>query len=738
MEKTIFTLSFRKMRGHLPQFIGMGLLILVGVAFFVTLYTIYLSYRQNAERLFVSQNYADVTFYGSFDEDDVAAVLAQEEIDAAQGRYVKDYKEGDITLRVISLTDEINTPYLYEGSLPNTADECLLIKKHARARGIKPGDTLTVDGRTLRVTGIVASSEYIYLVQNERALMAQSDRFGVVFVPEGFFDAPYNEIIATGSAEGASAEATGRLIAASKTVRQADQLNYNLYLEDLDQIRTFAYIFPLVFALLIVIILYVTVKRTILKERRQIGIYKALGTCGGKILFIYVAQAGVTAFIGAAAGCVTAMLLCDTIVGFFSVMFEVPGLAFVFYPLLWTGIILVSVAICVLSAFLSVWNVLKPLPAELIRPRMPSGGKRVLLEKIPFLWNRFSFNTRYAFKSTFRNKGRFFAVVLGMCGSCALLTFAFGFFNSVKYTQSAYFEEFANYDVLMEFEPLPLIMKHPVTEHLDRVNKALAMPVKIEDGEYRLIVVEDDFDMQNIETRSLKDGVIIPDYYAGLWNVRTGDELKINNIVVKVAGLSEQSFGPALYTGYDYAKKIFSDFPSVYNVIFAQEEDLKDLEDWSRQYGFRYSTLEDDRTSFASVMESLNTLIWFMLACAVILGLTVLYSVGLMNLSSREYEYMFMGVMGYPLKSILLSHLKETAMQLLLAIPIGYLAGYGILNIVKTEFSGDNFVISTAIFSQSYLLAGAMVVIMAAFMTFVSARRIDGLDIVEGLKARDE
>ncbi len=738
MKKSIFRLTLKKIRGHLPQLLGMGLLVVIGVAFFVTLYTIFLSYEYNAEQLFTDQNYADVTFYGYFDESDVEKILALKEIKTAQGRRVQDFKDGDITLRVISLTNGINTPYIYEGRLPQAPDECLLLKKYAQAKDIKQGDELIVNEKILRVTGIVASPEYVYLVQNERALMAQSDRFGVVFVSGGFFDAPYNEIVATGNIKNDSLKTVGNLVDAVKTVVKTDQTNYNLYREDLNQIRTFAYIFPLIFALLIVLIIYVMLKRTIVKERHQIGVYKALGVEGSRIIFIYAAQAASISFVGAVIGCIVAMLLCDTIIGFFSVMFEVPGLAFEFYPLLWLGVILISATICMISALVSVWGVFKPLPAELLRSRMPSGVKPLLLEKASFLWNRLSFNTRYALKSTFRNKGRFLAVVLGMCGSCALLIFAFGFFDSVKYTQDTYFHKFARYDVLMEFDSIPLTTEHPVTERLDRINKALAMPVKINDGEYRLIIVEKDFDMQNIETEILKDGVIVPDYYAKQWDVGIGDKLRINDTDVEITGLSEQSFGMSLYASYHYVKKMFPHLPQVYNVIFARNGNMEELEDWSRQYGFQYSTREDDRISLAFVMESLNVLIWFMLACAVILGLTVLYSVGLMNLSSREYEYMFMGVMGYPLKSIMLSHIKETVLQLLLAIPSGFFLGYELLNMVKTEFSGDNFVISTAIFAQSYFFSGIIVVFMALIMAFVSARHISRLDIVEGLKVRDE
>ncbi len=738
MERSIFRLILRKMRGHLPQLIGMALLVLVGSAFFVTLYTIRLSYEHNATNFFKSQGYADVTFYGSFDDDDVQKAGAQTGIREARGRTVRDFRDGDITLRLVALTDGINTPYLYEGALPSEPDECVLLNKHAKARGISVGDTLAAAGRSLRVTGIAASPEYVYLVQNERAMMAQGERFGVVFVTENFFNASYNEIVALCDISKDEAETLGAGIGAAKTVMQDDQLNKVLYEEDLKQISTFAYIFPLIFALLIVMIIYVMIKRAISMERRQIGICKALGVQGGKLVFVYAAQPALMAMLGAALGCAAAALICDTIIGFFSAMFEVPGLAFVFYPALWIYVIIVCTAVCAISAILSVRKALKPMPAEQLRPGLPSGGKQILLERASFLWKRLSFNTRYALKSTLRNKGRFIAVLLGMCGSCALLTFALGFFDSAGYTQKSYFDEFARYDALIQIDPLPLTAAHPAEKSLDEAEKALAVPVNVGGEEYRLFVVEDGFDMQNIDMRLAEEGVILPEYFAQQWNVDEGDTLKLDDIEVRVAGVSEQSFGLSLYTSYDYAQKAIPGFVPAYNVIFARDSNVGELKTLSREQGFEYSTLEDDKTSFASVMESLNTLIWFMLACAVILGLTVLYSVGLMNLSAREYEYMFMGVMGYPLKSIMSAHIKEMLMQLALALPAGFILGGVILSAVKTAFSGDNFVLASAIYPRSYVYAGAAVAAMAAFLALLSSRRIGRLNIVEGLKTRDE
>jgi len=419
-------------------------------------------------------------------------------------------------------------------------------------------------------------------------------------------------------------------------------------------------------------------------------------------------------------------------------MFEVPGLTFVFYPALWSAVILACTALCSLSALVSVRSVIQPMPAALMRPRMPSGSKRLLLERAAPLWKRLSFNTRYALKSTLRNKGRFLAVLLGMCGSCALLVFALGFFNSAAYTQRAYFEDFARYDALIEVSPTPLTAENPVERSLEEVNRALAMAVTINGKECRLFVVQDNFNMQRIDTSLTKNGVLVPAYFAQQWHVDAGDTLDIDGASVQVSGVFEQSYGLSLYTSYAYASQVLPDFQPVYNTIFARDASVDKLKALSQEQGFSYSTRADDKTSFASVMKSLNTLIWFMLACAVILGLTVLYSVGLMNLSAREYEYMFMGVMGYPLKSIMSAHIKEAAMQLMFALPAGFALGYGILNVVKTAFSGDNFVLDAVILPASFACAGGAVIAMAVLIACYSMHHISGLDIVEGLKATEE
>ena len=734
---TALRLTTRKIFSHIPQMICLVLLLTVGVCFFITLYTISLRYEETAEEYFSQNAYADVTFYGAFSEESAELLARQPGVRLARGRTVRDFREGERVFRAVSLADGVNVPHLYEGRLPENGAECLLLRRSADAMGLSLGDTIALGGNTLAITGLAASPEYVYLVQNERTMMAQPGSFAVLYVPEGFFPAGYNELVAL-TGEGFSPDEAARALGAFQWLAQKDQINHTLYRNDLDEIASFAAIFPVIFALLIAAIVYVMLSRTIQKDRRQIGTMKALGMPDGKIIRVYLLQFCFAALLGALLGCLLAMLVSGGIIGIFSAMFEVPALSFALYPALWAGAAFTAIALCAVSALVALLSILPLLPAQAMRPRVPKGGKRILLERAGGLWKRLSWGTRYALKSSLRNKGRFFAVVLGMCGSCALLVFSLGFNNSIVSTYNQYFDGFSRYDAIISFDPLPLSALHPAFSRVDAGYRALVMPAEIRGENYTLAIVEEGFDMVNIPKAKLETGLVIPEYFAQQWNVGAGDALKIGEYSVKVSAVTPQYLGLSLYAGFDYINSITDDLPPVYNTVYARSGDMADMTRFLKDSRIDFSTIDDDKTSFDAILESMSVLIWFLIACSVLLGFTVLYSVGLINLSAREYEYMFMGVMGYPHRGIMAGHMKETLLQLALAVPLGFWAGNFLLSSIKGEFSGSNFVIYSEIFPQSYLIAALAVAAVTALMAAVTSRHIKRLDIVQGLKAQDE
>jgi len=728
----------KKAKSDIPQLLGTILILTVGVGFFMTLYTIALRYEETAEQYFIDQAYADITVHGVFDNESVRLISELDGVALAQSRVVRDFREGGRTFRAISLTVGINIPYLYEGRLPLNESEIVILNRNAEAMGFSLGDYLTLADRNFVITGLAASPEYIYMVQNQRNIRAHTGYFAVVFLLDMPFSTEYNEVVMLTSGQ-VSVNEILEIPGVSRVVMRDSQINYLLYHEQLERMRSFALIFPFVFAALIAIVIYVTLSRTIQKDRKQIGIMKALGVSDAKIIGIYLPSFCLAALIGALLGGFVSVIFSDIIIGVFSSMFEVPTLGYAFYPSLWLLTLFVSILLCAISSLIALSAILPLLPAHAMRSRTPKGRRAVRRSPNPFARaSRLSFNTRYALKNALRNKGRFLAVVLGMCGSCALLTFSLAFNDSVIDTQNRHFSEFVNYDVIVSFDPIPRSITHPVSEKLDESQKALIIPVEIFGSDFILAIVENDFDMLNIPAWALQDGVIIPEFFAEEWGVGIGDILQINGNDVVVSAIVPQFLGLMLFAGFDHMGEVLYDIPPIYNTIYGRSANMAALSTFLIYNSIDFSTVDDDKVSFASLMEVTTILIAFMLLCAVILGVAVLYSVGMINLSAREYEYMFMGVMGYPHKKILTAHIKETIVQLVLAIPFGFLGGYLIQEGIKGEFSNDSFVISTAISLQSYIISAGIVIAMTVIMAMVTSWHINKLDIVEGLKVQDD
>ena len=745
--KSVLRLIMRKIQSHYPQLLGLLLLLAIGVAFFITLFSIALRYEETTEQFFIDHAYADVTFYGTFNDGNVRAVSELDGAVLARGRAVRDFREGEQVFRVISLTDGINIPYLYEGRMPQGETEGLILRRNACAMEISVGDTLHIRDRYVEITGLVASPEYVYMVQNERITMARPYNFGVVFVTSDFFSQGYNEIVALTNSTFCNDEALN-IIDGFRAINRESQTNYVFFRDDLSIQETFAYIFPLVFAILIAAVIYVMLSRSIQKDRKQIGTMKAIGVSDKKIIGVYLSQFCFTALVGAVLGGVASIFIGDTILDVLSGgLFEVPTLDFIVYPHLWLSAIFVSILICALSGLIALLSVLTLLPANAMRPRQPKGKKRTLIERIGFLWSRFPFNTRYALKNSLRNKGRFFAVVLGMCGTTALLTFSLGFSNSIVNTQDRYFDDFANYDVIVNLGiypvPYPLTFDHPVLEQIDESHKALVNPITIQGEDYTLVIVGDDFDMFDLSHSSLRNGIVIPEFFADKWDVEVGDYLVAEGYYADghytvISEIIPQYLGLMLFTSFDYINRTMSHIPEIYNTIFGRTQDMDALTTYFIDNDIDFTTIYDDKTTFDSVLEIMTVLIWLLIIFSIVLGFTVLYSVGVINLSAREYEYMFMGVMGYPQKSILIAHIKETIGHLVLAIPLGFLLGYLILENIRGEFSSNSFVVSAVIFPQSYVIAGLSVIGVTAVMALFTSRHIERLDIVEGLKSQDD
>lgn len=734
--KTSTRFIFRKMKNSRGQMIGMGLLIFVATLFFTTILSFKNTYQYFTEEYFQENNYAQITLAGSFTDEDVEKVASFKKVTTAEPRSTIEVKNEDVTYRLTTITPEINQLSVSSGRLPENTQECVVLSQFARENEIAAGDELKIGSNDLEVVGIVSSPEYVYYVQDARTPFADSRKFGVVYVSE--LPMAYNQLVLETSST-ISEKELAAVLDFEQYTKQTDQINYQMYEGDLGQFETFAFIFPIVFWLISFSIIFILLRRTILKEHKQIGIMKAVGHKNTTILKVYLMQFGFLGLIASFLGCVGSIPLSQWLLSMIEMMIELPNIGLRIYPDVWLVAIAVSTVGCLLAGILAMISVIRELPAISMKPRMPRMTSRSLFEKMNFLWRKLSFNSRYALKRSVRNKGRFFVMVIGIGASTALLCFSFGFNDSLNRVTHQYFDDFASYDLVVETEAMPLEID-PFSEYdeIDEQSQALQMPAKVDGEDYLLTIVDKKIDMLQLEQDALAEGVIIPEYYADKWQVDVGDKIEFDEKKVNVAGVIPLGMGLSIFTSYDYAEKIFKDLPQVYNMTYMRTDQLSSLKEELLADDFVFSTAEDDISSFDNLLENLQILIWLLIACGVILGVTVVLCINLMNLTVREFEYMFMNIMGYSKKKILTAIFKESFVQLCLAIPIGFVCGYLLLDAIKGEFSQNSFALYPVISMTSFAITGGIIILMSSMRIISANRFIDKLDIVEGLKVQED
>ena len=212
-----------------------------------------------------------------------------------------------------------------------------------------------------------------------------------------------------------------------------ENIGYACYESDSSIVKGIAGVFPVFFFLVAALVCMTTMARMVEEQRTQIGVLKALGYGKGRIMGKYLFYSGSAALIGCLIGFFVGSWLFPTVIWFaYGIMYQMGD----FVILLDWRLAAVSLAVAILCSMGTTWATcryeLSDVAAQLMRPKAPKSGKRIFLEKIPFLWNHMSFLVKVSARNIFRYKQRFFMMVFGIGGCTALLLTGFGVKDSIS------------------------------------------------------------------------------------------------------------------------------------------------------------------------------------------------------------------------------------------------------------------------------------------------------------------
>lgn len=779
--KTINKILFRKIKRQLAIFCSAIFIVALSIAFFVAVKTVYRDFKSSGETYFKDNILDDAVFYGMFTEEDAKEVEKIEEVSRAEARHRFSVKilNNDTDAILLGESDKkirIDRPYIHSGRDKLETNEIRINRNYAIANKLKIGDELEIEfndtTNTFKITSLASYPNYIYLFKDGTSAVSENKDFAILEINDSFFKSkyiPYNTIFTKYQLSGNISKTENKIrdILRNKAFMFSTKeqgANFSNYNQTLLQIDAFAYICPAILLAMAALLLYVIQRRNVSVERKQIGIMKALGLSDNKILFIYIKYSFLVAFFGIGFAYAIVELALPPIFSALTNIFDIPNFTYQRYIDLWIFSSVMIFIVCTISNLVAAISILKLNPAQSMRGEVPKGGKKVFIESFKW-WNKLSFNTRYSVKNAFRGKTRYLASIWGMFAAVSITIFSQGFNNSFDYFVTTLYNVFTKYDVKVTVNSInwkdnPDFLRDGFVKSYDktaiyqaRISAPYEQEIKFR-VDNPVLVYKKGFSSLDIKaadnSHNAEEGIILSESIARRLKLKEGDYAGVEVYTfgkskyqrLKITSIVKQPGMFFIYVEESYAKKMF-DTPDTYNTLFLKTDKTIDinkienaLDEDENVASYSFKQNEEDASRKQIAIAAL--LVKILIVVAFLLGATSLYGVGIVTLATRRYEFTLLKVMGYSTNEIMLSSIKEMASQVIFAIPLGILAGYGALYAAKGPFSSDFFDFIPTIYTGSYIFAVVLLFAVLIFVSLISARYISKLDMVEGLKEREE
>ncbi|HML36372.1 MAG TPA: FtsX-like permease family protein [Bacillota bacterium] len=766
------------------QFIAVVTIITMGVATFTALNMTSINMDNTVKDYYTENNFADLFLEtGAVPSQEVKRIADIEGVKQAMGRVTVDVpmitedENERVNLRLVTTAgkgDELSKSTLLKGKpISGGRNEILLIDQFAKARGISAGDEIKIQAGglqyTLKVAGIVANPEYIYLMENAQSIIPDNKTFGVGYVSEDFgrqaagLPGSYNEMLISyesGADEDAlidNVEDALQGYGVRQTIKQKDQMSNSVIQQELTQLDTMANSIPIVFLLVAGLILMMMLSRLVKKDRIKIGILKALGYSNGQVLFHYVKYALVCGTLGGAAGAIFGMALAGGMTRLYLQYFNIPLLRIEFYYSFLIYAMLLSAVFCALSGLVGARGVLKIAPADAMRTESPKAGKRILLENIPFFWRRLSFSNKMIGKNIFRNKKRVAFVLTGIAVTYAMMLFTAAMPGVIGQMMNEHFTEFQKMDYNIGFRtPVPKSAARDM-EHLikaDSIEGKLEYPFELSNGSKKqavsIIGLDRDtkfysfHDLNGEKVEIPENGMLISENLAKALDIGKGDLVRIKSYIpnrddayIQVKDVIKQTLGMNAYMEIGAMGGTLLE-KDVINGVYADSSDPDiDRELLRASNVSSIMSTADMRNMYGEYMTMTLLSVGFMMIFAGILGFCIVYNATVISLGEREMEFSSLRVLGFSKMEIFLMLVREnniiTVLGILAGIPLGYLlSAYS-----STAYTTDIYTIDMSPTWSAIIAAGVFTAVSVLLAQLATYKKIQKLDFLQALKNRE-
>lgn len=683
--------------------------------------------------------------------------------------------------RVLSLPASgvpvLNRPTLRLGRLPDPGrtDEVALSENFAEANNLRPGMSfaaiLNGQRRALRVTGLVLSPEFIYLI-GPGALLPDDRHFGVIWMNEdpaaaaAGLTGAFNDVslrLTRGAVEPAVIAALDRILApygGAGAYGRDRQISDVFLSSELDQLHAMAVILPPIFLIVAAFLVNMVLGRLILLERPIIGLLKASGFTGREIAVHYLKLSIGIAILGVLMGWGVGWWLGQQMTGLYAQFYRFPYLIYAPGSASFALSGLMGMGAVVLGAMRAVRASARLAPATAMLPPAPPFYRRSVID---WLAERFRLRqtTMMILRSITRWPGRAAVTVLGVAAAISVLVACFFTFDSIDAMIDEAFTLTNRQQVTLQLShdaPTSVVEDAAHLPGVTRAEGAYGLPVRLIHGWRSALTTVEAQGRQSILTRVLDEkrhplsmppeGLVLPETLATKLDVRAGDRVTMallapprDTLHVPVARIMRQSLGETVQIDAPALFRLMREAPQVNRLNLLVDE---------RRLPAFYAAVKAapavdgvllwtevrrqfDETINENILRSV--IVYAILGVLITVG--VIYNAARIQLSERAYELASLRVLGFTRAEVGYVLVGELMLLTILAIPLGFVGGYGFSALISAGFSSEVVRIPLVITRRTYAIAGLIAFLSALAATLLVRRRLDRVTLATALKQRE-
>ncbi len=782
----------RDIRKNLSQFITIFLMIMIGIMAYSGIKAYMDGMKKTSDKFYKENNLFDLNVMGSLNRDDLKKI---KDIDNVKDAEVKlsvtatTDKDRILLLNFIE-SNNISKFYVYEGvDFDYNKSGIWLDNFYAGENNIKVGDTILVKYEEMelheKVLGLINVPDHLYDTRDESELYPDRKEFGFAYMSaneisedyikslvmreanikdEKLFnmamsDFNYKDYIPFSSImvdirdkskrDKVKEEIEDKVKDARAIINAEDTVSYVTYQGEIDEGKTYVGVFSGIFLFIAMLSVITTMTRVVKRQRIQIGTLKALGFSDRKILLHYIGYGFWISIFACIVGLILGyMFIGNIFINLEMEFFEIPNGAPLMNITSYYVAVLVILVVSLIS-YITGRSILKENPAETLRTKIPSVKGRILKITKNNIFKKFSFETIWNIRDILRNKMRTFMGFAGVVGCSTLIVCALGMLDSMNFFVKLQFDDLYNFDYKLNLKEniSDKELEDLYNKYGNNTSESIGIEIKNKSGkrEANNIFVTDAnnyvrfVDNKNkIKDRPSDDGVYVTYKLASVKGYKIGDKIKWHiygdnkYYESKIIGFNKDPQNQNISMTRKYLESIGIDYKpdSLYtNIDLSGVKDIKNVEAIQDK-----DNLKEGMKGMLSMMKTMLVLI---IGIAVLLGGIIIYNLGILSYTEKEYQFATLKVLGFEDKQIKKIFIKQNNWIAIVSIIFGLPGGFYLTDWLFKTAIEETYDFGASIRPISYVIAAVGTFVISYLVSRFLSRNIKKIDMVTSLKANE-